>query len=100
MKAKSPRKRSQVTKLPRRRKAKAVKDTADVMSRLGTTLQERRVALGLTQRRFAELCDLQVATIGKIEAGDPGVKLGTLRVYLNLLNMTLLAVDAADLEDD
>lgn len=79
------------TRTPRRRAAKALatKESAGVIERLGAALQERRVELGITQKRMADLCGLQLATIGKIESGDLGVKLGTLQTYLTTLNLTL-----------
>lgn len=86
-------------KLPRKSHLRPLKSSKSGLSHLGKDLQERRVALGITQRRFAELSGLQVATIGKIEKGDPGVKLATLATYLKLLNLTLYLTDASDDEE-
>ena len=90
-------KKTKGTALPRQRQAKKV-DAGDLgvvetSTRLGASLQKRRVQLGLTQKAMAELCHLQVATILKIEKGDPGVRLGTLQTYLEALNLTLELAD-------
>lgn len=86
-------------KLPRRRAAKVVKAKGKPTSleRLGAALQTRRVSLGITQKRMAELCHLQVATISNIESGNPGVKLGTLQIYLDTLSVALDIVEEDNL---
>jgi predicted transcriptional regulator len=81
-------------KLPRLRSAKSV---GSEVSNLGAELQTRRVKLGLTQKAMSEICQLQVATIAKIEKGDPGVRLGTLQAYLDALNL-MLTVQEKELE--
>ncbi len=96
-------KKSFGTKLPRKRFAKSVRgteqnETIETFMRLGAELQERRVGLGLTQKHAAELCNLQIATIGKIEKGNLGIKLGTLQTYLNLLNLELNLKEIEDLQ--
>ncbi len=84
-------------KTPRRRQSKsAAGRRTDMLVRFGAALQERRVLLGITQRRFSELSGLQLATISKIESGDVGVKLGTLKIYLDLLNLGLSVQDTGD----
>lgn len=80
------------TQLPRTRSAKSVKEhpPTTTLSALGPALQLKRVKLGLTQKAMSELCQLQIATIAKIEKGDAGVRMGTLQAYLDALNLTLL----------
>lgn len=94
-------KKKQITKakkhssalLPRQRSSKGLLKEAPgdltTLALLGPTLQTIRVRLGLTQKAMADLCHLQVATISKIEKGDPGVRLGTLQTYLDAMNLTI-----------
>ncbi len=99
MTPKKPAKKSCIIKRPRKRHAQPGRIRSDnPFAVLGAVLQERRVQLGLTQKRFEELSGLRVATISKIEGGDLGVKLGTLKAYLELLNLTLRVVEADDIE--
>ena len=80
--------------LPRQRSSKGVLLQSPLqylttLALLGANLQVIRVRLGLTQKAMAELCHLQVATISKVEKGDPGVRLGTLQAYLDAINLTI-----------
>lgn len=72
--------------VPRKRSSKASSESEGAV---GPELQNKRVNLGLTQKDLSEMCNLQIATIAKIEKGNPGVKLGTLQVYLDALNLKL-----------
>jgi len=40
-------------------------------------IRSRRKALSLTQQDLADLCDVQRQTIGRLEAADPAVAVGT-----------------------
>ncbi|RYZ79504.1 MAG: XRE family transcriptional regulator, partial [Proteobacteria bacterium] len=87
-------KRQSKALLPRKRSSKAALTEGALqelttLTRLGSNLQTMRVRLGLTQKVMAELCQLQVATISKVEKGDPGVRLGTLQSYLDAINLTI-----------
>jgi transcriptional regulator with XRE-family HTH domain len=44
---------------------------------LGANIRRERVALGLTQEKLAELVDLNIRTVQKIEAGDINVLVTT-----------------------
>ena len=79
---------------PRRRSSLS---TLNNENSLGPTLQTKRVNLGISQKMLSEMSHLQVATISRIEKGDPSVSLGTLQTYLNILNLKL-AVEDKDLE--
>lgn len=95
MNPKLPMNKRRMTRLPRRSRGQLSNLEVDengrssIFLKLGAALRERRISLGLTQKRFAELSELQIATIRNIESGNPGVKLGTLESYLNLLNLTM-----------
>ncbi len=47
------------------------KYTIMLITELGTTLKERRKLLGITQKHLAELADVNINTIARIEKGMP-----------------------------
>ena len=55
----------------------------EVLKKFGELVRERRLALKLTQEKLAELCDLSVRQIVKIETGKTNIKLINLvRIYI------------------
>lgn len=93
MKKKKSKKKPSPTQLPRVRRSGQSRwgEERDLrLTTLGASLQEKRVALGVTQKKLAELSGLKVATISNIEAGALGVKLGTINKYLDTLGLKLV----------
>lgn len=47
-----------------------------LISEIGTTLKERRKLLGITQKHLAELADVNINTVARIEKGtiNPGIE--------------------------
>jgi transcriptional regulator with XRE-family HTH domain len=54
------------------------------LKQFGANVRRERVAKGLTQERFAELVDLNIRTVQKIEAG-----------HINILVTTLIRIQRA-----
>ena len=50
---------------------------ADILEEFGANLRRARVARGLTQEKLAELVDLNVRTVQKIEAGETNILMTT-----------------------
>ncbi len=48
------------------------------LKRFGANLRRERVSVGLTQEKLAELADLNIRTVQKIEAGDINILITTL----------------------
>jgi len=57
---------------------------------LATVIRDRRKALRLTQQDLADLCGVQRQTIGRLEAADPTVALGTAMAVADALGLELL----------
>lgn len=51
---------------------------ASHLKRFGANLRRERVNVGLTQEKLAELADLNIRTVQKIEAGDINILMTTL----------------------
>jgi transcriptional regulator with XRE-family HTH domain len=51
---------------------------ASQLKRFGANLRRERVGVGLTQEKLAELADLNIRTVQKIEAGDINILITTL----------------------
>jgi len=51
--------------------------TANNIDRFARLIRSRRKALRLTQQDLADLCHVQRQTIGRLEASDPTVAVGT-----------------------
>lgn len=55
------------------------------LKRFGAAVRRHRTAKKMTQERLAELCDLHLRTVQKIEAGDINVLITTVqRIHKNL----------------
>ncbi|MDT3417093.1 DNA-binding XRE family transcriptional regulator [Brevibacillus aydinogluensis] len=55
---------------------------------IGDLVMARRIQMGLSQEKLAELAETTQATISRIESGDEGVKLGTLSKVFDVLGIT------------
>lgn len=55
---------------------------------IGDLVLARRLQLGLTQKKLAQLAGTTQATISRIEAGDEGVKAGTLNNIFRVLKLS------------
>lgn len=62
---------------------------------LATAIRERRKALRLTQQDLADLCDVQRQTIGRLEAADPTVAVGTAMAVADTLGLEVLSEGGA-----
>jgi transcriptional regulator with XRE-family HTH domain len=54
------------------------RETRSQLQRFGANVRRERYAKELTQQQFAELVDLNIRTVQKIEAGDINILLTTL----------------------
>lgn len=52
--------------------------TTEQLKRLGNNIRRERVAKDLTQEKLAELVDLNIRTVQKIEAGETNILVTTL----------------------
>lgn len=59
------------------------------LKQLGSRVRERRKALRLTQKEVAALAERHWTTVGDIEAGRPGVRLGNLASVLHVLGLEI-----------
>jgi len=64
--------------------------TSNNLDRLATRIRDRRKALRLTQQDLADLCDVQRQTIGRLEAADPTVAVGTAMAVTTALGLEVL----------
>ena len=64
--------------------------TANNMDGLATLIRDRRKALGLTQQDLADLCGVQRQTIGRLEAADPTVAVGTAMAVTDALGIRVM----------
>jgi len=55
---------------------------------IGDLILARRLQLGLTQKKLAQLAGTTQATISRIEAGDEGGKAGTLNHVFRVLKLS------------
>ncbi|VAW08600.1 hypothetical protein MNBD_ACTINO01-821 [hydrothermal vent metagenome] len=60
---------------------------ANNLDRLAALILERRKALSLTQQDVADLCGVQRQTIGRVEAADPTVAVGTVMDVVDTLGI-------------
>lgn len=58
------------------------------LSRFGDNVRRERVAKGLTQEKLAELVDLNIRTVQKIEAGHTNILVTTAIRFRNALKCT------------
>ncbi len=65
--------------------------TANNLDGFATLISDRRKALGLTQHDLADLCGVQRQTIGRLEAADPTVAIGTAMAVTDALGIRVLA---------
>ena len=56
----------------------ADKLTSQQLKRFGSSIRRERVIKGLTQEKLAELVDLNIRTVQKIEAGETNILVTTL----------------------
>lgn len=69
--------------------------------RMGQSLRQWRVILGLSQELAAERANISLPTLRRIERGDPGVKMKSFLALVDVLNLTERFIDAAEpLETD
>lgn len=66
------------------------------LSTFGEHVHGWRMVLGLTAQQVAERADITRDTLRKIEAGDPGVRFGSVMQVLRALGTLDQAVDAID----
>ena len=64
----------------------ASKETRLALKKFGTDLRRERTARGMTQEQLAELADLNIRTVQKIEAGALNILLTTLIRLRNALD--------------
>ncbi|VAW04186.1 hypothetical protein MNBD_ACTINO01-1624 [hydrothermal vent metagenome] len=64
---------------------------ANNLATLATAIRDRRKALRLTQQDLADLCDVQRQTIGRLEAADPTVAVGTAMAVTDALGLEVLS---------
>jgi transcriptional regulator with XRE-family HTH domain len=64
-------------------------DAKDILERFGQHLRTLRLAKGLSQEGFAELCDLDRTYVSGIERGERNVSLRNLEVLANGLGLSL-----------
>lgn len=72
---------------------------------VGEIVRRRRLALQQTQESIAEQVQLRQATISKLEAGEPGTRLGTLFAVLAALDLEVVIrprtrSSTSDIEDN
>ncbi|WP_354687084.1 helix-turn-helix transcriptional regulator [Cupriavidus necator] len=60
---------------------------------LGSTIQRKRIALGLTQQQLADMAELSRQSLNGIEQGTVNATLGTLGRLLDVLGLVLDIVD-------
>ena len=63
--------------------------TANNLTTFAALIRERRRALGLTQQDLADLSGVQRQTIGRLEAADPTVAVGTVMTVADTLGIHL-----------
>jgi transcriptional regulator with XRE-family HTH domain len=56
----------------------ANRETQTQLKQFGANVRRERMAKGITQERFAELVDLNIRTVQKIEAGQINILLTTI----------------------
>lgn len=66
------------------------------MAEFGEHVRGWRMALGLTAQQVAERAGISRTTLRKIEAGDPGVGLGSVAQVLRALGVLDQVVEAID----
>lgn len=66
------------------------------MAEFGEHVRGWRMVLGLTAQQVAERAGISRTTLRKIEAGDPGVGLGSVAQVLRALGVLDQAVEAID----
>lgn len=69
----------------------AMSATANNLDGLAVLIRDRRKALRLTQQDLADLCGVQRQTIGRLEAADPTVAVGTAMAVADALGIRLLS---------
>lgn len=67
---------------------------AESMEELGAHLKSWRIMLGLSQEIAAQRAYISVPALRRVEQGDPGVSLGTIMKFANVLDMDRYMVDA------
>lgn len=65
--------------------------SANSLDALASLIRSRRKALDLTQEDVADLCGVQRQTIGRLEAADPTVALGTAMAVADTLGIAVAA---------
>lgn len=72
------------------------RNAARTPKQLGALLRRERKARGLSQSTLAEHIGLRQATISKLEAGEPGTRIGTLLDVIAALGLNLTVEPRAD----
>jgi transcriptional regulator with XRE-family HTH domain len=71
-----------------------------LFNEVGTIVKTRRKSLGITQRRLAELADISVNTLYKIERGETNPSIKILLHIIDVLGMDLFIEIKPSEEDD
>ncbi len=69
----------------------AMSATSNNITAFAMAVRDRRKALRLTQQDLADLCDVQRQTIGRLEAADPTVAVGTAMAVADALGLEILS---------
>lgn len=61
------------------------------MKEIGTIIKDRRKEFGITQRRLAELAEVNINTLTQMERGEGNPTVQTLEKVLKIIGMELTA---------
>lgn len=61
------------------------------MKEIGAIIKDRRKEFGITQRRLAELAEVNINTLTQMERGEGNPTVQTLEKVLNIIGMELTA---------
>ena len=62
----------------------------EVMKALGRRLRDLRISRGLSQKRLAELSDVQISQIGRVERGEINATISTIHALANGLDVSVV----------
>lgn len=74
-------------------------ETLSATQRLGSALRSARIRRRITQQQLGDRAGLSKQTIGRLEAGDPGIALGNFLEILQVLERSW-ASDLVDMIED
>ncbi|MEN8235834.1 MAG: helix-turn-helix domain-containing protein [Actinomycetota bacterium] len=64
--------------------------TSNTLEQLASLIRLRRRSLGFSQQDVADLCGVQRQTIGRVEAADPTVGMGTVVAVTDVLGIDIV----------